>query len=431
MSLAQESIGRAISSSRREIPADDRPRSVDRSYYEAEIKLPGYGHAPERCQTLRPVGFCVEGHPVLGSSSCETRGCPDHWRDGVERAVEAMVARLAAYRHTRTGWGKRMVHAVASPPQGRMWSTREFYNSRAETYEVAEEVGIRGGVCVSHPYRTSDLLEARWQMADLDEGQRRAGKWAYARDLSGGEWSQMEEFIEPAPHNHLFAAAEDLDGEAVPGDWVVKNIRSLSPFYIDADAVPVAAVLGSGGRIEGDPREVALESYRDMASVAYYLLTHGAVSRTASGHSRAGHTYFGELHPSKFNPERELSPEEWATIQELAAAVVGGEPDRPGHGMKCPCEDCEAEVLPISDLSEWMDKEDWFSQLPPRRRNQLRALESWAVLKVDRPPPRARGSKELVESWLVERGAVLTDVDRQPTGAGTALGLLTGWGSSP
>lgn len=427
MSLAQQSIGEAVAASRREAPADIRPRPVERAFYGADVKLPGFGHAPDRCQRYRPVGFCEEGHPVLGASSCDTRGCPDHWRDGVERAVEAIVARLAAYRHTRTGWEKRLVHAVASPPQGGMWSTRAFYGTRPDTYEVADEVGVRGGVCIPHGYRTNDELEARWELADLDEAERRAGKWAFARDRAEGEWSAMREFIEPAPHNHLLSAVKDLDGEAVPDGWIVKNIRGLAPFHIDADAVPVAAVLGPGGRIERDPREVALEGYQDMASVAYYLLTHGSVSYTESGHSRAGHTYFGELHPSKFNPSEELTAEEWATIQEMAAAVVGREPDRPGHGMTCPCEDCEADVLPISDLSEWMDNEDWFAQLPPRRRNQLRALESWAVLQVDRPPPGARRSKERLETWLVERGQLLTDVDRQPTGAGTAPGLLRGW----
>lgn len=424
MSGAQIEVGRAA----QRVDENHRPPAADRAYLTPTVKIPGYGQSPDRCQTLRPVGFCVEGHPVLGASSCETRGCPSHWRDGVERAVEAAVARLAAYRHHVDGWEKRMVHAVVSPPQGRRWSARAFYDGRAEAYEVAEEVGVRGGVCVPHPFRTTEELD-QWYGEAVEagaiDGQR--GKWAFARDLAGEEWSDMERLIEEAPHYHTLAAAKDVDGEAVPEGWVVKNVRSFAPFYIDADAVPGAALVDGGGRIVGDPREVAEESYRDMASTFYYLLTHGPVSYTESGHSRAGHTYFGELHPSKFNPEKELEPEEWRRIQEMAAAVVGREPDRPGHGMKCPCEDCEAEVRPIGELSEWMSRAEWWSQLPPRRRNQLRALEAWAVLQVDRPPPSSRGSRERLESWLTERGALLTDADRSPTGAGTSTGFLKEW----
>lgn len=417
---AGPTLGRAIQDERRE----PRPPVATRAYFTGHVKIPGYGHQPQRCQNLQPVGFCLNGHPTLGASSCDTKGCPEHYRDGIERAVEAAVARLAAFRAVAEGWDKRMVHAVVSPDQGRRWSVKGFYDGRADAYDVAGEVGIRGGICVPHPYRTTDGFEELWRAVREHGEPDGRGKWRMVRDLAGPEWSAVEELIEPAPHYHTLAAVRDLDGEAVPEGYVVKNVRSFRPFYMDAEAVPPGELVGEGGRIEETREEAVRESYADMARTFYYLLTHGAVSFTENDHPRASYSYFGELHPSTFRPEEELTAEEWDTIQEWAAEVAGREPDRPGHGMTCPCDGCDAEVRPIGELTEWMDRAEWWEGLEAKRRNQLRALEAWALLQVDRPPPGARGSKDRLESWLTERGQLLTDHDRQATGAGTLPGLL-------
>ncbi|MFC7078291.1 hypothetical protein, partial [Haloarcula halophila] len=126
------------------------------TYYDGAVKLPGYGESPDRCRPLTPVGFCEEGHTILGRSSCGTRYCPDHWRDWNEEAVINAVARLAAYRHAVDGAEKRLSHIVASPPQDRRYSKRAMWETRSEAYEVLKDAGVRGGMAVTHPYRTNE-----------------------------------------------------------------------------------------------------------------------------------------------------------------------------------------------------------------------------------------------------------------------------------
>lgn len=379
------------------------PQGSVQAYYEDIIKVPGFDKQPQRCMPYSPVGFCRQaGHVVLGRSSCQTRGCPEHWRTWLKRAVIAQTARLAAYRYSQDGWDRRTVHATISPPQEGVWDAARFWDARRDVYDVAEDVGIRGGVLIPHPYRSSDhgdhLFETATAAGDWEEDR---GKWALFRDVADG-WQEMKRFTEEAPHYHLLAPVRDFNADAVPEGWVAKNIRSMDRFHIHD-----------------------VESYRAMAKTSWYLLTHAPAQV-----GRHSVTYFGEVHPASFDPEEELTPAEWRRIQKNAEKAVttrpGGVPRETGVGaMECPEDDCQSDVVGIERLSEFIDRDEWFASIAPKQRNMLRALEAWIVLQVDRPPPGRRRSLEDVETWLIERGARLTDVDRQPTGAGTAPGLLS------
>lgn len=363
---------------------DVRPsESASRSYYEDELRFPGYGTAPERCRGLQPVGFCRDrGHLVLGRSSCETRRCPDDWRDWLENAVVSAVARLAAYRHVADGWEKRLVHAAVSAPQNRRYTTERFWEARSESVDVAKEVGIRGGMLIPHPYRSTDageeFFETVVEHGDWDESR---GKWALFR-READDWGEMQEYIEAAPHFHVLGPAEDVTGEAARGNWVGNNIRSFERFQIDE-----------------------MDGYRDMASGAYYVLTHGSVMQ-----GRNTISWFGELHGSTFKPEEELSAEEWSEIQRRAELAVKTREDDEGGGiveewhadLECPDDDCLSEVVPIERLHEYLARSDWMVSLGREQRRILRGVASW--VGGDRPPPRVRGSKDALLSYLAELG---------------------------
>jgi hypothetical protein len=356
------------------------------THYDGVVRIPGFGDAPERCRDLKPVGFCEHGHTVLGRSSCGTRYCPDHWRDWIEDAVISAVARVAAYRQARDGAERRLVHAVASPPQDRRYSVRSLWDARSEAYEAFEAAGVRGGVTVAHPYRTNDRGEAIFRAAaesgELDDG---TGRWRFLRETADG-WDDLGRYIEAAPHYHSLAAAEDVNGEAAPDGWVVKNIRSLANFHIHDT-----------------------ESYRDMAASFYYVLTHGAVQD-----GRQMTTYFGEVHPAAFDPEEELTVTEWDRIQtEAERAVKGTEEAVEGDGgagpEECPTDDCEAVVRDLMHLDEYLDDDDWVSSVRvrtdgPARLATLRGVRVFWSGLTDRPPPSARSSKGRFRRWLKERG---------------------------
>jgi len=369
-----------------------------KTYYDGVVRTPGYREAPNRCRPMTPVGFCEAGHTILGQSSCGTRYCPDHWRDWCEDAVVNMVARLAAYRYAVEGAEKRLLHVVASPPQDRRYSARQMWETRSEAYEAMEQAGVRGGVSVTHPYRTNDRGDALFEIAvEHGEVEEDTGKWRFFRELAD-DWDDLSRFIEPAPHYHALAAAEDLDGEAAPEGWLVKRIDSLKPFYF---------------------RDT--EAYRDMAARAYYVLTHAAEQD-----GRQATTYFGDVHPASFNPEEELTAAVWSRIQMEAEKAVKEEPEElrgegSGHGPEgeeCPCEGCEAEVIDVMHLPEYMEDEEWVTSVQSARDgrvryNRLMGVLLWWEGRCDSPPPGAVGREDRMLDWLAEKGSVHTPDLRQ------------------
>jgi hypothetical protein len=329
------------------------------------------------------VGFCEAGHTVVGRSSCETRYCPDHWGDWREKGIKAPLRRLAAYRHAQDDpWDKRLVHVVASPPQNRRYSVREFWSTRSDSYDALEAAGIRGGVNVAHPYRTSDVGNELYQTAvahgDIDADY---GRWRFLREISE-EWSELKQYIEASPHYHALAPAQDVSGDQAPGDWVVDNLGSLSRFEID------------------EP-----EGYYDMAGRLGYILSH-----SSDQDGKMTTTYFGEVHPAAFSPEEELTDEELATIDEMVAEVVGL--DDSGKGPEeCPHPDCQCRVLPLCKLSDRLDDDDWVSGVRDhtnggKRLAILRGTRAYTEGLCDTPPPTARCDPEQLKAWLKKQGQI-------------------------
>jgi hypothetical protein len=367
----------------------DRIRSgTPTTYYDGAVRIPGFGEPPERCRDLKPVGFCDDGHTVLGRSSCGTRYCPDHWRDWIEDAVISTVARLAAYRQSREGAERRLVHAVASPPQDRRYSARALWKARGEAYEALEAAGIRGGVTVTHPYRTNErgesLFESAAQDGDLEDG---VGRWRFLRDVSEG-FEDLGRYIEASPHIHSLAAAVDVDGSAAPDGWIVENIRSMERFELRNQ-----------------------DSYQDMVKSVYYIMTHGGVQD-----GRQMTTYFGEVHPAAFDPEEELTSTEWERIKiETERAVKGVEEEGDGSGEggpeECPHDECEADVRDLLYLDEYLNDEEWLNSVREHpdggeRLAILRGVRAFWSGLTDRPPPSSRSSKENFRGWLKRRGQI-------------------------
>jgi hypothetical protein len=302
------------------------------------------------------------------------------------------VERLAAFREVAEGWGKRLLHVVASPEVDRV-STDRFWSLRGDAQEAVIAAGARGGYCIAHPYRTSDAAEALFETAcNHGDWEREWGRWSFLRDFAGsGDWEAWEPLIEAGPHYHFLAAVEDFDPDAVPDGWVVKNIRSFSRF---------------------EKRD--LESYEDMARAAWYLRTHGA----AEEHRQTA-TWFGEMHPAVFDPAEELGAVEWHFIQERAAEAVGLPPEETRDGEEPTCEvavdgeTCGAVVHPLEELGVYLSDTSWMRSIPPNRRFRLRAVEVWVFEKSVVPPPAVRSSEERTRNWLLETGRLYFGGSRQ------------------
>lgn len=378
---------------------DDLP-IPGRAYYGDSVKIPGTGSAPNRCRGLSPVGFCEDGHVALGRSSCDTRYCPDHYLGWVRDGAASAVARLAAYRENAEGWGKRLLHLVASPEVDRVSADR-FWSMRSDAQDAVQEAGARGGYCIAHPYRTSDAADELFRTA-VQEGDLSAetGRWTFLRRFAGGDWDKWRSMTEAGPHYHFLVACEDFDPGAVPDGWVVKNVRSFSRF---------------------EKRD--LEAFEDMARAAWYLRTHGATEQYTDAedktHIKHTATWFGDVHPASFDPAEELGAAEWHFIQERAAEAVGVpmEEMREGEGAKeeriCEVDDCEEILHDLEDLKTFTSDASWMRSIPPKRRHRLRAVEIWMFEESVIPPPSVRSSEARVRDWLLETGRMYTDHSKQ------------------
>jgi hypothetical protein len=218
------------------------------------------------------------------------------------------------------------------------------------------------------------------------------GRWTFLRRFAGGDWEKWQSMTEAGPHYHFLAACEDFDPNAVPDGWVVKNVRSFSRFY-----------------------KRDMESFEDMARAAWYLRTHGAAEEF-----RQTATWFGDAHPSVFDPEEELGASEWHFIQERAAEAVGVsiEEMRDGVGAgeeerMCDVEDCEEVLHDLEDLAAFTSDASWMRSIPPKRRHRLRAVEIWMLEESVIPPPSVRSSEAKVQDWLLETGRMYSGHSKQ------------------
>ena len=365
---------------------DELREDSPRTYYEDAVRIPGMREPPNRCRGLTPVGVCDYGHTVLGRSSCGTRYCEDHWRDWCEDAVVNMVAQFAAYRWHVEGAEARWHHLAASPPQDRRYSLRELWETRSDAYDALEAAGVRGGAVVVHPYRTNDrgnnLYETAKTEGDVEED---TGRWKFLRETAD-DWDELARYVKASPHYHALGAAPDVDGEAVPGDWIVKRLQTAKAFHHIRDT----------------------EAYRDMVAPAYYVLTHAADQP-----GRQTTTYFGAVH--SFNPEEELTASEWHVIQREAEKAVKEYPEEDGDGSgpaaeECPREECEALVHDVMHLPELLEDDDWVSGIRSgvggrARYNRLMGVLLWWEGRCDNPPPAARDDEARFREWLEEIGA--------------------------
>jgi hypothetical protein len=351
------------------------------------------------------VGVCEHGHAVLGRSSCGSKYCEDHWRDWCEDAVISIVARLAAYRHVQEGAEKRLSHVVASPPQDRRYSVEQLWETRSDAYDALEASGLRGGVTVTHPYRTTERADNLYHTAresgELEEG---VGKWRFLRDLAD-DWEDLEGYVEASPHYHSLAAGTDIRGQDAPEGWVVERIRTMKPFHHIRDT----------------------EAYKSMVAPAYYVLTHSAEQQGGEGlKQRQGTTYFGEIHPSAFDPSEELTRTAWQRIQIEAEKAVKGEEPATSGGEECPRNECDAPVYDVAHLPDLLDDEEWVEKVRSGRNGQarydrLKGVLLWWEGRCDTPPPSVRSSKSRFRGWLEDLGAV-----HSPNPSQVSLGTILG-----
>ncbi|ELZ03511.1 hypothetical protein C482_03719 [Natrialba chahannaoensis JCM 10990] len=362
-----------------------------RVYADSSLTLPGMAEKPPGCGEWMPMEFCDSCADVkMGSTSCQTRGCPDCWYPWALNRTTGIVERLAAARDAAdSGIEKRAVHCVASAPPGSITSLVDIKQGWRDAYDLAAEKGVRGGCVVFHGYRVKDEPKQTFRElkeADLVEG----GIWQWIREHER-DWRSLTYW---SPHWHILGLATDVgpnDPDADDG-WVFKRLSTLTPFKLtDKD------------------------SYEAMARVSTYLLSHLTFNPEGGSHAIR---WFGELANNQFSPD-ELSNGRWQAIQRITREVVGGptDPDdlvvdedghlvEPDDERSCDCEDCNGDLSPIWDAGGALCDPGWCDRIGREAEKRLDVAFRWAIGEIRGPPGMSHASSEdeaaELYDWLLD-----------------------------
>lgn len=368
-------------------PRDDAdagawPESMEVQYFaDSSMTIPGKNDPGPGCGEWGPRDFCDTcGEVHHGPHRCHKRTCPDCWKAWTARRTEAVVRRLQGARWNEPdGLRRRVVHAVASPPPGEVRTLTDVSRYRRKAHERMREAGLRGGVCVFHGFRVTEAAkEAYREVGSQDDVE---GVWQWVRE-NDRDWRAQTYW---SPHFHYIGLCEDFEADD-SDEWVLRRLSSGKAFTA-VSQVP---------------------AYESVARMVSYILSHATFETDESVKCV---TWFGEVHPSQFQAEEELSEGAFRTISRLSEMVAGGREDRGEGGEdirgECRREDCSGNRRPIFDAFDWLADPEWSDAVGRDRLRRLTVAFEWAVGEVHPPPgqrgPRSREDCEDVFQLLLDQ----------------------------
>jgi hypothetical protein len=257
------------------------------------------------------------------------------------------------------GIRRRLVHAVASPPSGEVRTLTDVARYRRKAHERMRDAGVRGGVCIFHGFRVKKETQERWR-GQRESGETEHALWKWVRE-NDCDWRSQTYW---SPHFHYLGLCEDFEADELD-EWVLRRLSSASAFTAVSQQ----------------------SAYESVASMVSYVLSHATFE---SAESVKCVTWFGEVHPSQFQAEEELSEGTYRVISRLAEVVAGGREDRGDGGEEilgeCELEDCEGNRRPIFDAFDWLANPEWSDQVGRERVRRLTVAFEWAVGEIHPPP---------------------------------------------
>ena len=352
--------------------------------------LPGFGESGPRCGEVLPTGVCEHGHVDWGEHRCGRRTCPKCWGKWAREAAVRATTRIQAFRETQPDdWHRQVRHYVWSPEDGDVKNQREYWDGYGRAAEIAEEKGMRGFAVLGHPWRPTDAAKELFGLEKSDSFE--FGMWKFLRDEV--DEVVMRELIEFSPHYHVIGlTTEDMEGGRMSDDGVWAGIRSVERYDGRSDR----------------------ESHEDLYGLFRYLLSHTGYPE---GSTKQVTRWYGDLANNVFvdNATKEWQiqkPVEAAkTIQREVEAIAGVEPEGDGEGSNerdtCEHEGCEAEVIEVDGLRQYLAEND----PPDEVKHRMRAVREWrysglvGVQPGLKHPATVEEGEEvieaLVESWKV------------------------------
>lgn len=343
-------------------------------YADTSLTIPGDSDPPAECGTWGPQTFCKScGEPHFGPRKCERRECRDcelKWR--LDRAGAA-TERLAGARRAGDGAEKRLVHAVASPPdptadetaeRERVRTLTDWERGKKKAYTLAKEKGVRGGVMVPHGWRVKSVAKRFYrELKGAGEIPDERGIWEWVRERPE-DWRTLTFW---SPHYHIIGLAENVaESDPVADDgWIFKRIdhegRSAFPRFCLTDE----------------------ETYRPMFRAMTYLLSHAGIEPEAG---KQAIRWFGSLSPGRhgISLDEELTDWERSIIaRKVESLGVKSESQDPSI---CQEPACEGSRAPIWSAGNALADPGWCDEIGRETEARLATAFEWAIGDVMPPP---------------------------------------------
>ena len=329
-------------------------------YADSSVTLPGKGESGKNCGQWYPQEFCDScGEPQFGESRCLQRSCPECWRAWSKQRTVGIIERLQKARQAaNSGLEKRAVHAVASPPAGEITTLRDIDNGFRTAYDKAEAAGIHGGTVIFHGFRVTEQAKQQWGI-ETDSGDDGPKLWRWVREHDT-HWRELTYW---SPHFHIIGLGPEVEPDD-SDDWIIERIRTLERYQM-----------------------TDIESYRDIARAAMYVISHTTFeSDTAKDSIR----WYGSLATSKFRAEKEISDGAIATIERKAAEAVerptGEEAEADSEGTK-ECDVCGSTGFSsIFEAGGALMDTQWCERIGREQERRLKTAFEWAIGEIEPPP---------------------------------------------
>jgi hypothetical protein len=329
-------------------------------YADSSMTLPGKGDRGKNCGQWYPQEFCNEcGEPRFGESRCLERNCPECWRAWSKQRTVGIIERLQKAREAaNSGLQKRVVHAVASPPQDSIQSLNDIDRGFRTAYEKAEAAGIHGGTAIFHGYRVTDDAKSRWGQ-DTCRGSDGSKLWQWVREHDE-HWRELTYW---SPHWHIIGIAPEVESSD-SDEWIIERIRTLERYQM-----------------------TSMDSYRDIAKAAMYVISHTTFEKDASKDSIR---WYGSLSTAKFRAEKEISDGAISTIERKAAEAVekpieddsGDDTDNEAKCVECG----SANFSSIFEAGGALIDQGWCDRIGPEQEHRLNIAFQWAINEIEPPP---------------------------------------------
>ena len=338
---------------------------------DSSVTLPGMGERGTGCGQWYPSQFCGTcGEPHFAPSRCQNRKCPDCWTTWTAQRAEGITTRLHAAREAEPdGLRRRQVHGIISPPEGDVRTLNHIKQGYRRAYEVADEHGIRGGVCIFHGFRATEETKELFTELKSIEGAFDGGIWKFIREHAR-DWRSLTKW---SPHWHVLGLAEDVQ-TVTRDEWEAAEQNEWVFHHVDHRF--------ESHRITNDA------GYEDTASTATYLLSHATFQPDSRSHVIR---WFGSLSNNSFSPEEELELWQLRAIEQRAAEACSTAPDEEGEGgeagsQECEQDDCQGHLDPIWDAGYALMDMGFCERIGRDAEHRLACAFEWAVGEVTPPP---------------------------------------------